>query len=311
LVIKSVAYNREVSARDNQVRKVLLITLFINLVSVLIKAWVGKHIDSVAVIADAIHSLLDASSNVVGLIGISIAARPADDNHPYGHRRFETVASVIIGLLIAGSVFELGRTIYEGLLAPHHTPRVSWTSFVAVALTAPLNFALSAYERRRAKQLRSAVLAADAKHALSDAVSACVVLASFAAVAAGWRSADLVAAAVVCVFIVRTAWHVLSTNVGALTDCAQLDPREVKRIALAVEGVRGTHRIRSRGSNDYVYVDLHVHLDPLMPLQQAHSLSHDVADALRTHFENVKDVVVHIEPADGREHEESPTLLAQ
>ncbi|MDW8363461.1 MAG: cation transporter dimerization domain-containing protein, partial [Myxococcales bacterium] len=103
--------------------------------------------------------------------------------------------------------------------------------------------------------------------------------------------------------IARTAWVILSENLGVLADRARLDPHELHRVVLSVPGVRGAHAIRTRGSPDHVHVDLHVHLDPQMPLAQAHERTHAVVDALRARFPQIADVVVHAEPADGRERD--------
>jgi cation diffusion facilitator family transporter len=142
---------------------------------------------------------------------------------------------------------------------------------------------------------------ADAGHTFSDALAAIAVLVSFFAVMWGLGWADLAAALVVCLFIARTAWKILAANLGVLVDHVVLDPLEVRRVVCAIEGVYGCHRIRSRGHSDHVHVDLHIHLDPMLRLLDAHAKTHEVIQAIRDHFPEVKDVVIHTEPADGRE----------
>jgi len=289
------------SERDRAVRRVLWIVLGLNLLVAAGKLAVGTAAGALSLIADGIHSLLDASSNIVGLVGIAAAGKPPDAEHPYGHRRFETIASVVIGLLIAGGLVEIVRRVWDGVMGEHVTPAVSWISTAFVALTIVVNGLISRYESRRGRELRSSILLADAGHTFSDMLAAVAVLVSFIAVMLGVGWADLVAAAVVAVFIARTAWVILATNLGVLADHAVLDPRAVHEIACRVPGVYGAHRIRSRGHHDHVHVDLHIHLDPELPLQRAHAKTHEVIEALRKALPEVKDVVIHTEPADGRE----------
>ncbi|MFW6067457.1 MAG: cation diffusion facilitator family transporter [Myxococcota bacterium] len=291
--------------RDRAVRRVLWVVLGLNLVVASTKLAVGWSVGALSLLADGLHSLLDASANVVGLVGIAMASRPPDRGHPYGHRRFETMAAVIIGMLIAGGVVELVHRIADGLAGDRPPPEVTWLAVGAVVLTIGVNLLVSRYEARRGRELRSGVLEADSQHTLSDALAAGAVLAGFAAVAMGLPWADLVAAGVVALFIARTAWRILKTNLADLADEAQLDPVEVHRVAVGVPGVRGAHHIRSRGQRNHVHLDLHIHLDPTLPLDRAHAKTHEVIRALRDAFPAVADVVIHTEPADGRE-EASP-----
>jgi cation diffusion facilitator family transporter len=267
------------------------------------KLVIGYRIGSLSLQADAVHSCLDASSNVVGLVGITLGARPPDRGHPYGHQRFETLAAVGIGLLIGASLIEILQRAVAGFWGSGPAPRVDWFAAAAVVVTVIVNIGISRYEARRGRELRSNILAADAEHTASDALAALAVLVGFAGVVAGFWWADPLAALVVAGYIGRTAWKVLRANFSVLTDRAVLDPLEVHRVALSVPEVRGAHRIRSRGSIDAVSLDLHIHLDPELQLQAAHQKTHEVAQALRDAFPEVSDVLIHTEPADGRERD--------
>jgi cation diffusion facilitator family transporter len=278
------------------------VVLFLNLLVATTKTAAGLLTGALALVADGVHSFLDASSNVVGLIGMAVASRPPDAGHPYGHRRFETLAALVIGLLIAGGFVEVLRTVGEGLLYGRDAPQVSVWLAAFVAATVVINLFISRYEHRRGQQLRSALLTADSGHTFSDALAALVVLVSLGATALGWAWADMAAALIVCVFIGRTAWHILAENLGALSDQAQVNPDSVRDVALSIPGVRGAHMVRSRGSSDWVLVDLHIQLDPTLSLADAHEKSHEVTTALTNRFPEIKDVVIHTEPADGHQH---------
>lgn len=281
--------------------RVLWVVLGLNLAVCVGKAAVGLATGSMALLADSVHSLLDASSNVVGLVGIAIASRPPSETHPYGHRRFEALSALAIGLFIAAGLVEIVRNVVGAALGDHPPPDVGVGSIAFVALTLVVNVAISRLEARKGEELRSTLLTADASHTMSDAAASAVVLASFVGVWFGITWADLAAAAVVAVLVGRAALHVLAENLQILTDRAQLDPVRVHAAAMAVPGVRDAHHIRSRGMPGDVEVDLRIHLDPELPLSEAHALCHRVGAHLREVFPEITDTVIHPEPTG--EHE--------
>lgn len=287
--------------RARAIRRTLVVILGLNLLVAATKLTVGFRIDALSLIADGIHSCLDASSNVIGIIGITMASRPPDKDHPYGHRRFETVAAACIGLMIGASLVEILEPTVRGLLGHRAAPEVDLFAVLAVAGTVLVNLLISRYETRRGRELRSNVLLADSQHTMSDALAALAVLAGFGGAYLGFPLADPLAAAVVAGFIGKTAWVILRQNLGVLTDHAALDPLAVHAAVLGVPGVSGAHAIRSRGPSDSVVVDLHIQLDPAMDLAHAHQKTHEVKDALMTAFPEIDDVLIHTEPADGRE----------
>ena len=289
--------------RDRGVRRVLFIVLGLNLTVAAVKLALSATTGALSLLADGIHALLDASSNVVGIVGIAVAARPADAGHPYGHRRFETLAALCIGILILSGMAGIIQGLWDGIAGRRAQPEVTTLSAGLLALTILANFAISRYETRKGAELRSGVLQADAGHTLSDTFGALAVLVSFGATWLGFRAADMVAAVLVALLIARTAWSVLRENLGVLADRVRLDPLAVRDVAMGVADVRGAHKIRSRGSADHVYVDLHIHVDPSMSVERAHRVTHEVAGAVRAAFPEVADVLIHTEPADGREHD--------
>jgi cation diffusion facilitator family transporter len=162
---------------------------------------------------------------------------------------------------------------------------------------------VAAYEARRGRALGSAFLMADAAHTASDVGVTVGVLASMGLARAGIDWADPVAALLVTVMIARVAWRVLVVNVDVLLDAASLPAKDVREVVLAVEGVRGCHRVRSRGVESAYQVDLHVLVDGEQALAEAHEISHRVEAALKARFAGVVDVVIHVEP-DGDEEED-------
>ena len=251
--------------------------------------------------ADGIHSVFDSAGNVVGLVGISLAARPADAGHPYGHAKFETYASLVIGVLLLLAAFEVGSSAAAKLAAGSYTAEVGPMSFVVMAGTLAVNLGVTVYERRFAKRLKSEVLAADANHTLSDALVSVGVIAGLAAVALGFPMADPIMALVVTAAILATAYDVFKHALATLSDRARIPEGDLRAAALAVPGVRGVHRIRTRGTEGEVYADLHVLVDPSMTVADAHRLADEVEADIKERFANVIEVLVHIEPNDGHE----------
>lgn len=298
---RAFAAKNPVSERMRSIRRVLWIILLLNLgVAAAKYAW-GTISGSASMQADGIHSVFDSAGNVVGLVGISLAARPADAGHPYGHAKFETYASLVIGVLLLLAAFEVGSSAAAKLAAGSYTAEVGPMSFAVMAGTLAVNLGVTVYERRFAKRLRSEVLAADANHTLSDALVSVGVIAGLAAVALGFPMADPIMALVVTAAILATAYDVFKHALATLSDRARIPEGDLRAAALAVPGVRGVHRIRTRGTEGEVYADLHVLVDPSMTVADAHRLADEVEAGIKERFANVIEVLVHIEPNDGHE----------
>ena len=296
---KALAAKDAVSTRMRSIRRVLWIVLVLNLAVAAAKYVYGTVTGSASMHADGIHSVFDSAGNVVGLVGIALASRPADEGHPYGHAKFETYASLVIGVLLLLAAFEVGSSAVTKLASGSYTAEVTPLSFVVMAGTLAVNLGVTTYERRCAKRLKSEVLAADANHTLSDALVSVGVIVGLAAVALGFPMADPVMALVVTLAILATAWDVFKHALATLSDRARIPEEDVRAAALAVPGVRDAHRIRTRGTEGEVYADLHVLVAPEMTVKDAHGLSERVERAVEERFPNVAEALVHIEPDDG------------
>ncbi len=298
---KALATKNAVSQRMREIRRVLWIILFLNLAVAAAKYFYGLATGSASMQADGIHSVFDSAGNVVGLVGIALASRPADEDHPYGHAKFETYASLVIGVLLLLAAFEVGSSAVAKLSSGVYTAEVGPLSFVVMIATLVVNLGVTTYERRCAKRLKSEVLAADANHTLSDALVSIGVIVGLAAVALGFPMADPIMALVVTVAILFTAYDVFRHALATLSDRARIPEEEVREAACAVEGVHGAHQVRTRGTEGEVYVDLHVLVAPGMTVGDAHYLADEVEHAVERRFPNVIETLVHIEPDDGHE----------
>lgn len=296
---KALATKNPVSERMRSIRRVLWVILVLNLAVAAAKYVYGLMSGSASMQADGIHSVFDSAGNVVGLVGIALAARPADDSHPYGHAKFETYASLVIGVLLLLAAFEVGSSAVGKLVSGVYTAEVTPVSFIVMVGTLAVNIGVTTYERRCAKRLKSEVLAADANHTLSDALVSIGVIVGLAAVALGFPMADPIMALVVTVAILATAYDVFKHALATLSDHARIPDKDVRAVAMGVPGVQDAHHIRTRGTEGEVYADLHVLVDPSMTVGEAHALADEVEDAVRARFPNVVDTLVHIEPDDG------------
>jgi len=280
------------------VRRVLWWVLALNLLVAGAKLAYGVYIDSVSVTADGFHSLFDGTSNVIALIGIGMASRPADRDHPYGHTKFETFASAAIGALLLFAAWRVGSQSVSRLLNPGEGPAVDAVSFVVMIATLVVNIIVTTLERRAGKRLGSEILIADASHTGSDVLVTLGVIGGLVAVRLGYPLADPLLGLVVAVFIVMAAIRVLGSAGATLADAARVDPTEVCRVACSVPGVLGCHDVRTRGTANEVYVDLHIQVDASASVEQGHDLAERVEKLVCESIESVVDVIAHLEPLD-------------
>jgi cation diffusion facilitator family transporter len=283
-------------ARYTEVSRVLMRVLAINVLAALAKIGLGYSTGAISILSDGFHSLTDAASNVVGLIGVKAAERPPDEDHPYGHRKYETVAAAAVTVFLLLVMIEVLRNAFNhltGRAAPH---AISAASFVVMVATVAVNLVVIAYESREARRLESEVLLADATQTRGDAWTSLTVLAALIGTRLGVPILDPLAALVVAGFIGYAGFQIAQATTGILSDRIVIDDADLQRVVMAVSGVLGCHRIRTRGSSDHVFLDLHVWLPAEMRLSEAHAISHLVKDRLMTRYPQIADAVIHIEP---------------
>jgi cation diffusion facilitator family transporter len=286
------------SSTARTVKRVLWITLTLNLLVAVVKMAYGWWTDSMSMLADGFHSLTDGASNVVGLVGLWIAHQPPDAEHPYGHKKFETLAAVGISAFLLFTCFEILTRTVDRLWEPSG-PIVTPLSYTIMGVTFLVNLLVTRYESRKGRELKSDFLVADALHTKSDLFNSFLVVISLYAAQRGYAYLDLGAAVVIAGMIAWMGWHILRHASDVLCDASRLDVESVARIALGVEGVRECHEVRTRGREDAIYLDLHVLADPWMTLEEAHHLAHLVEERIRKEIPDVVDVIVHVEPKYG------------
>ena len=281
--------------RYGEVVTVLYRVLWINLAVAIAKITLGYATGAVSILSDGFHSLTDSASNVVALVGVSAARRPPDRDHPYGHRKYETMASLgilvfLVVVLVQVLSASLDRLINGG------TPRIFPEGIGLMTVTLIVNIFVVKYELREGRRLNSEVLRADAKHTRSDVLTSGAVLGALFGVWLGYPLFDPLAAIVVAGFIGHACWSIARDASGILSDHIVIEEDDVRAVVQSVPEVLGCEKIRTRGAADYAFLDLHLWLDADTPLQAAHATSHVVKDRLMAKFPQLADVVIHIEP---------------
>lgn len=284
-------------ARYAGIRRVLWLVLLLNLTVAAAKFSYGLATNSVAMQADGIHSLFDGISNVVGLVGMRLAARPADENHPYGHGKFETFTAAVIAVMLVIAAYTVGRSALRELLGSGEPTLVQTGSFLVMVGTLAVNLFVTIWESRAGRRLGSEVLVADARHTLSDVAVSSGVIVSLILVGLGWQQADAIVALLVTLVIIRTALEVIRGVARTLGDEARLPAAELAAVVRAMPGVVDCHSVRTRGLEQQVYLDLHVLIAPGTPIEESHAVAHRVEGELRDRYPQIVDVVVHVEPA--------------
>jgi cation diffusion facilitator family transporter len=281
--------------RYTSVVSVLNRVLVLNLAVALVKIALGYITGAVSILSDGFHSLTDSASNVVALVGVSIARRPPDANHPYGHRKYETMASIGILVFLILVLLQVLASAYDRF-ANGGTPRVFPEGIGIMTITLIVNIFVVRYESREGARLNSEVLHADAKHTRSDVLTSGAVLGALLGVWWGYPILDPLAAVIVAFFIGHACWSIAQEASRILSDEIVIAEDEVRAVVESVPEVIGCHHIRTRGSADHIFMDLHIWLDRMTPLEHAHATSHVVKDRLMTRFPHLADVVIHIEP---------------
>jgi len=287
-------------ARYRIIRKVTLVGSVFDLLLGVAKILIGISAHSQALVADGIHSLSDLGTDVLVLFAAKHAQHAADEEHPYGHGRIETVATVALGMgltvVAAGICFDAARR----LLAPDLLLHPKLSALVIAFVSVVVKEAIYQYTASAARRLRSRMLHANAWHSRSDAISSIVVIIGVGGAMAGLPWLDAVAAVVVAVMIAKIGWDLLWKSLQELIDTA-LDSEQVgtiRDVILGVPGVRALHMLRTRRSGNDALVDVHILVEPTLSVSEGHQIGESVRSRLLDEIDEVADVTVHIDPED-------------
>lgn len=292
--------NMKISLQEhyNQIKRILVWILILNWAVAGAKILYGLLTHCASMAADGFHSLADGASNIVGLIGISLASQPRDADHPYGHRKYETFFSLCIAGLLAIVCFEL---IQEGIKRIYNPviPKIDVISFIVMLVTLSINLLVMNYEYKKGKLLQSDILISDSMHTRADILTSLSVIITLAMIKLGYPILDPIVTIIIALFIARAAFRIVQQSSRVLCDTAVIvDARRIVDIVLSIEGVKTCHKIRTRGRPDDIYIDLHVQVNPGMHIDKAHKISYMIEEAIKKNIPEVTDVVVHMEPEE-------------
>lgn len=296
--------------RSAQIRRVLLNVLILNLSVALAKIVVGLLTSTLSMVADGFHSIMDASSNLIGVAGTAIAARPPDEEHPYGHRRFETLATLAIGGLLLVAAWEILKSAMERLFGGGSAVATP-LSFVVMFGTMAVNLIVVLYEGRAGRRYQSDLLLADMSQSRIDFVISFSVIVGLALSAIGITWADTIIALLIVALIVYTAYEILRKTTQILVDAAALDPERIRAIVAGVPGIDSISRVRSRGPADTIYADVDVQVQSATTADHARAIADEIQDRVKAAFKGVQEVQVHFAPHHDQADERNFGLIAR
>lgn len=279
-----------------KVRKVLWIILFANFGVSLLKIIIGISIKSASMTADGFHSFSDGASNIVGIIGISIAYKPQDKEHPYGHKKFEVMASMFIGVML---IIMSGKIIFDAFLRFNNLviPTITTESLITLLVTLLINIFVCTYENNIGKKLNSYILVSDSMHTRSDIFVSIGVLFTLIGVRVGLPAIiDPIASLIVSGFIIYSAYEIFKSSTGVLVDHAIVEEKDIENIVKEFNEVKGVHNIRSRGSENDIYIDMHIMVNPDISVETSHILVHEIEEQIKLKINKNTQVIIHMEP---------------
>ena len=279
--------------------KASIFSIFGNASLAIIKFLAGYFGNSYALIADAIESSADVFSSIFVFFGLKYSARPADENHPYGHGKAEALITFLVVTFLIVSAIIIAKESVNNIITPHHQP-APFTLLVlgGIILFKELSFQ---YVMRKSIETNSSSLKADAWHHRSDAITSLMAFIGISislVMGPGWEAADDVAALFASTFILYNAYKILRPALGEIMDeqLYEEEVEEIRKISLNVSGVIATEKCNVRKSGMYYFVDLHMIVDGNISVVEGHEISHHLKDKIKEKMPQVQDVLVHIEP---------------
>ncbi|MEN9202240.1 MAG: cation diffusion facilitator family transporter, partial [Thermostichus sp. DG02_2_bins_29] len=281
--------------RQRQVQRVLYITLGLNVLVFLVKLILGLMTGSLSLIADALHSSTDSASNILGLLAMRWSSPEPDADHPYGHRKFESIGALGIAAFLGMASFEVLRSAVARFFAPNPTLEIDQLTLTLMVGVLLINIFVTIYEHQRGKALSSRLLLADARHTLSDVWITLAVLLGLIGVRLGLTWLDQALAFPVALLVFWSGWEVLQENVPHLTDSVAIPPKVLRELIMQLPGVLDCHEITSRGiPGQMIFIEMHMVVEP-QDIESAHRITEAVEQLLRERYGAVR-VTIHLEP---------------
>jgi len=282
----------EYTDRDRKVQRLIIIEGCANLLVLAVKLLVGLSTGSLAILADAIHSLTDVVNNIVAWIVLRLSVMPADREHPYGHRKFETLAVFGLATLLAVMAIEIAKSAFS----KEATEIVSGTwELVLMVGVLVVNIVLASWQRYWARRLNSGIMLADASHTFADVLTTVVVIVGWQLSSMGFLILDRLCALGVAALVFYLAYGLYKSAFPVLVDEYAIDPENIKNAVMTVNGVKDAGRIRSRWIGPEVAIDMVISVDADLTTEESHEIADKIEILIEQQF-NVGDAFIHVEP---------------
>ncbi|MBD2314560.1 cation transporter [Desertifilum sp. FACHB-1129] len=285
-------------SQDNrsQVRRVLFLTLGLNLIVMGIKLGVGWQTGALSLIADALHSITDSANNILGLIATHFASPQPDREHPYGHQKFDAIGALGIAAFLGIACFEILSSAVERLLQTEREPvNISASGLWILLVVLGINIFVAFYERHVGQKVGSQILIADAKHTMSDVWVTIVVIAGLIGVWLGYQWLDIALAFPVALLVFWSGWEVLKSNLPWLVDRMAIAPEAIHEIVMQVPGVLNCHSIASRGMvGRQAFIEMHLVVG-VPDVETSHKITEEIEARLTQKYHPVR-ILIHVEP---------------
>jgi len=283
--------------RSKDVRRALLVVLALNALSAALKVSVGARTGALTVLGAALESVLDMLSNAVAILAVSVASREPDDDHPYGHEKFETLGTLGIVCFLSITCFELLRQSVAELLGGHVAPRATTADGMLLIASLVVNLFVVAYERSRGRSLSSTLLLADASHTASDILVTALAIASLALSQLGYVYADAALGVIVALIIAWSGYRILRGSIPILVDARAVEADRLAEIVASIPGVKGVRAARSRRtSSGHLFAEVTILVDGSTSVTDAHDFTDEVERAIAREL-GTAEAIVHVEPA--------------
>lgn len=291
----------KIEIKKREIKKVLWITLFLNLFVAILKIFVGLDYGYLSLTSSGLESMFDGASNILGLISITLAFRPADSDHNYGHFKYENIGGILLAILLFYSSTQIALETFSIFEGQKEEAIFGLVPLISILVSMSVSLYVSFYEGRKGRELGSKILISDSKHTLGDFVISIAVLISI--ICSYWhiRWVDVGVGLLVSFYLIYLAIQVFRDNLPELLDESASIDKDLLIEIEKINGVIDVHKFRSRGNENSVFIDCHLHLNENLSLVEAHSVGKEVENVIRNRHQDEfqkMDITIHYEPFD-------------
>ena len=287
--------------------RISVVTIICNCFLAIIKFLAGIIANSGAMVSDAIHTISDIGTTIIAMVGVTLGNKDEDDSHRYGHERIECIASLLLAFILFITGLEIGiegiKILIENNYDAIETPGLF--ALIAAIISIVIKEVMFQYTIRGAKKIKSDALKADAWHHRSDSISSIGALIGIALSRAGYKFCDPIASVLIALLICKVAVEIFIEATNKLVDksCSDEQIKEIEKIVLSQKGVLGIDDIKTRIFGSKIYVDIEISADGKKSLNETHMIAEKVHDKVEKHFQDIKHIMVHVNPYRGNKNE--------